>query len=74
MMRCKVEEEGCKIEGERGARWQWGTLCSVSLGLVAGEGRVCHLPQKEDGGAGMMGKGGGGMDNEMQGGGGGLQN
>ncbi len=38
MMRCKVEEEGCKIEGEGGAGWQCGTLCSVLLGVVVGEG------------------------------------
>jgi hypothetical protein len=35
-----------------------------------GRGYVCHeLPQKEDGEAGMMGKGGGVADNETQGGG-----
>jgi hypothetical protein len=49
----------------------------LSIVGSGGEGRgyVCReLPQKEDGGVGMMGKGGGGTDNETQGGGGGLQN
>jgi hypothetical protein len=40
-----------------------------------GRGYVCRkLSQKEDGGAGRMDKGGGGMDNETQGGRGGMQN
>ncbi len=34
----EVDEEGCKIEGEGGYGWQWGTLCSALLGLAVGEG------------------------------------
>jgi hypothetical protein len=42
-------------------------LSVVEIG-DGGRGYVCcKLPQKEDGGAGTMGKGGGGMDNETQG-------
>jgi hypothetical protein len=53
------------------------TMENRVLGVVriGGGGRgCCHLPRKEDGGAGIMGKGGEGMDDEMQGGGGGSQN
>jgi hypothetical protein len=40
-----------------------------------GRGYVCRkLPRKEDGGAGRMGKEGGGKDDGRQGGGGGMQN
>jgi hypothetical protein len=69
-----VEEEGCKIKGEGGEGWQWGTLCSVFLGLAVGEGDVCCLPWKEDGGAGTMGERGGGTEDETHCGGGWLQN
>jgi hypothetical protein len=31
-MSCEVEEEGCKIEGEGAAGWQWGASCLVSSG------------------------------------------
>jgi hypothetical protein len=36
-MRRKVEEEGCKIKGQAGWQWQWGTSCSASLGVVVRE-------------------------------------
>ncbi len=39
-MRCKVEEEGCRIEGGAGWQWRWGTSCSVSLGVAVGDGDV----------------------------------
>jgi hypothetical protein len=39
-MRREVEEEGCKIKGEGGAGWQWGTSCSASLGVAVGKG-IC---------------------------------
>jgi hypothetical protein len=39
-MRHKVEEEGCKIEGEGGAGWQLGTSCSASKGVALGKG-IC---------------------------------
>ncbi len=38
MMRRKVEEEGCKFEGEGGAGGQWGTSYPVLLGVVVREG------------------------------------
>ncbi len=36
-MRGKVEEEGHEIKEEGGAGWQWGTSCSVLLGVAVGE-------------------------------------
>ncbi len=37
-MRHEVEENGRKIEGEAGWRWQGGTSCSASSGVAVGEG------------------------------------
>ncbi len=42
-MRLKVEEEGRKIEGEGGAGWRWGTLCSALLGVAVGGGDIFIL-------------------------------
>jgi hypothetical protein len=54
-MRCKVEEEGRKIEGQGGAGWSWATLCSAALGVAVEEGDmfVASSHSKEDGGAGI---------------------
>ncbi len=69
-----MDEEGHNIKGEGGMAMAMGNLV-LSVIRIGGGGRgyVHCLPQKEDGGAKTMGKGGGGMDVETQSGGGGLQ-
>jgi hypothetical protein len=42
----KVEEEGCKIEGEGGAGWQSGTSCLVWLEWRWGkQGKLVNQPR-----------------------------
>ncbi len=67
---------GTQNQGRGRGRMAIGNLILSVVGSGGGGRRYvhCELPQKEDGEAGTMGKGGGVMDDEMQGGGGGMQN